>query len=78
MNFSLTFVMLVLLALANAAPKPKTYLVETADEMPYRRQGPFADEPLADLGADYEEGGSGDDYWHDQVFQNFNINNGRK
>merc|ERR1712071_304070 len=30
MNFSLTFVMLVLLALANAAPKPKTYLVETA------------------------------------------------
>merc|ERR1712071_13182 len=33
MNFSLTFVMLVLLALANAAPKPKTYLVETADEM---------------------------------------------
>ena len=47
-------------------------------QMPYRRQGPFADEPLADLGADYEEGGSGDDYWHDQVFQNFNINNGRK
>merc|ERR1712071_317526 len=32
MNFSLTFVMLVLLALANAAPKPKTFLVETADE----------------------------------------------
>jgi len=38
----------------------------------YRRQG------AVDLGADYEEGGSGDDYWMDQVFQNFNINNGRK
>jgi len=72
MNFPLTFVVLLMVAMASAVPKPKTYLVETASDEVYRRQG------AVDLGADYEEGGSGDDYWMDQVFQNFNINNGRK
>ena len=33
MNFSLTFVMLVLVAMANTAPQPKTFLVETADKV---------------------------------------------
>ena len=39
MNFSLTFVMLVLVAMANTAPQPKTFLVETADKV--TRQGFF-------------------------------------
>ena len=39
MNFSLTFVMLVLVAMANTAPQPKTFLVETADKV--TRQGLF-------------------------------------
>merc|ERR1712071_69825 len=66
MNFLLTFVMLVLVVVANATPEPKTFLVETADEIPYRRQG------------EYDDGngsGSGDDYWN-QFMQNININNG--
>ena len=33
MNFLLTFVMLVLVVVANATPEPKTFLVETADEV---------------------------------------------
>ena len=33
MNFSLTFVMLVLVAMASAAPEPKTFLVETVDKV---------------------------------------------
>jgi len=32
MNFPLTFVVLLMVAMASAAPKPKTYLVETASD----------------------------------------------
>ena len=47
----------------------------------YRRQGAVEDEPQADLGAEYEGSGSGDDYflWGlNQLLLNINVNNGRK
>jgi len=75
MNFPLTFVVLLMVAMASAVPKPKTYLVETAADEVYRRQG------AVDLGADYEGSGSGDDYflWGlNQLLLNINVNNGRK
>ena len=36
MNFPLTFVMLLMVAMASAVPKPKTYLVETAEKVTFQ------------------------------------------
>merc|ERR1712071_502579 len=79
MNFPLTFVVLLMVAMASAVPTPKTYLIETAADEVYRRQGAVEDEPQADLGAEYEGSGSGDDYWCFLLWcrsQNINVNNG--